>query len=172
MAIATYHEFPQIRKTFSGKKIVICTGTFDITHAGHAHFLAESKRSGDILVVGVGRDKDVRDTKGSEHPIIKEHLRLKMIDALRVVDYAFLQNSPNPPSEWLSPIREICLLLHPDIWSVNYDGAQMPNRIVLAKELGIELKILNLDRNHPEFEGLSTTQIIEKIKRLSGKQQD
>ncbi|MDP4227487.1 MAG: hypothetical protein Q8910_13995, partial [Bacteroidota bacterium] len=49
-------ELGGLRKKFAGKKIVFCTGCYDILQSGHAVFFNQCKEFGDILVVGVGRD--------------------------------------------------------------------------------------------------------------------
>ena len=53
--------------------------------------------------------------------------------------------------------------LKPDVYAVNEDGFQMNKRKEIAQNLGIQLKILE---RHcpPEFENISTTKIIEKVK--------
>ena len=40
-----------------GMKIVLTQGSYDMLHIGHARYIEEAKRHGDILVVGVDSDK-------------------------------------------------------------------------------------------------------------------
>ena len=40
-----------------GSKIVFTNGCFDILHYGHAKYLQDAKKAGDILVVGVNTDE-------------------------------------------------------------------------------------------------------------------
>lgn len=49
-----------------------------------------AKRQGDILVVGVGTDKTIRELKVPERPINPEKLRMRLIGGLQVVDCAVL----------------------------------------------------------------------------------
>ena len=46
------------------KKVVFTNGCFDIVHVGHLQMLAEAKRQGDYLVVGLNSDASVKRLKG------------------------------------------------------------------------------------------------------------
>jgi FAD synthetase len=81
-------------------KRVVATGTFDILHPGHIYYLEESRKLGDELHVIVARDRNVRHKPS---PVIGEAQRLKVIQALRVVDSARLGD----PTDMFRPIREI-----------------------------------------------------------------
>ena len=52
-----------------GKKIVFTNGCFDIIHAGHIKILKKAKSLGDVLIVGLNKDKSVRKLKGKNRPI-------------------------------------------------------------------------------------------------------
>lgn len=39
-----------------GKKIVFTNGCFDILHCGHTTYLSESKKLGDVLILGLNSD--------------------------------------------------------------------------------------------------------------------
>ena len=165
MALLSYKNLETLKEKNPGKTIIFCSGTFDLTHAGHVLFLEDCKSLGDILVVAVGPDKDISQNKGPGRPILNEAARLKIIDSLKPVDYSFVSNPTVPGAHWLSPIEEILRLLHPDIWSVNNDGGEMEYRKQLAATNGIKLVVL--DRvAAPEFEGISSTAIIGKIKKI------
>jgi D-beta-D-heptose 7-phosphate kinase/D-beta-D-heptose 1-phosphate adenosyltransferase len=79
-----------------GKKVVFTNGCFDILHYGHAKYLEEAKKKGDILVVGVNSDASVKRIKGDKRPIISQNDRLGLIAALESVDYAFLFKEGTP----------------------------------------------------------------------------
>ena len=66
---------------------MVATGTFDILHPGHIYYLEESRKLGDELHVIVARDRNVRHKPS---PVIGEAQRLKVVQALRVVDSARL----------------------------------------------------------------------------------
>lgn len=73
-----------------GKKVILTHGTFDLFHYGHAYFLEQSKKLGDILIVGVDSDKRVQVYKGKGRPIIKEADRAHLISTLDFVDFVFI----------------------------------------------------------------------------------
>lgn len=168
MAIISYKDLTSLKSLHTGKKIVFCSGSFDLTHVGHVLFFEDCKKIGDILIVAVGRDEHIRELKGLNRPILNEKVRLKMIDSLKPVDYASLE--PSSPQNGLSSSQTAALevmfnYLTPDIWAVNNDAGQIEIRKELAKKLGIQLVVL--ERNAPlEFESISTTSIIKKIRGL------
>jgi cytidyltransferase-like protein len=166
MSIIPFDELEHIREKHKDQKIVFCSGCFDVTHAGHVLFFEDCKKYGDILVAMVGSDAVLKRDKSPDRPIINEHLRLKMVDSLKPVDYTFLDHIlPNPPH----PLYIIDLVvgkLKPDIYVINEDAWDIPYREQFTKKHGVPLVILNRTAP-PEFEGVSTTKIIEKIKSLT-----
>ena len=79
-----------------GKRIVFTNGCFDLVHAGHVHILAEAKKLGDVLVVGINADLSVRRLKGKTRPICNLEERIAVIEALQVIDYVipFVEDTP------------------------------------------------------------------------------
>ena len=89
---------------------VLATGTFDLLHPGHLLYLERSKKLGDELVVIVARDVNV---KHKPKPIVTEDQRLKMVQALKVVDQAILGDE----KDLFRPIEQ----LRPDIITLGFD---------------------------------------------------
>lgn len=81
-------------------KKVVATGTFDILHPGHLYYLEESGKLGDELHVIVARDENVRH---KPRPVIPERQRLRMVNALKPVDFARLGDL----TDMYLPIEEI-----------------------------------------------------------------
>ncbi len=77
-----------------GKVIVQSHGIFDLIHPGIIQHLDSAKQQGDILVVTVIKDKDVR--RGPGRPIFPEQLRLENVASLEQVDYACLVDDEIP----------------------------------------------------------------------------
>jgi rfaE bifunctional protein nucleotidyltransferase chain/domain len=164
MAIITMSQFAEIRKKHAHQKIVFCAGSFDLTHSGHVLFFEDGKKYGDILVVGVGTDHLIRQAKGLERPILNEHLRLHMINSFRMVDYCFL-DTLSSPEDLHAGVEKAFEELQPDVYLINSDAFDIVGRTKLVEAYGIKFCIL--DRTCPEqFENISTTAIIEKIKKL------
>ena len=165
--IIAYKDLEKLRDKHKDKKIVFCIGVFDMTHVGHILFFEGCKEYGDILVVGVGRDSFIKKYKSVQRPILNEKIRLKTVDALKPVDYTFLDIM----EEWKGKatheenLGSIFKLLKPDVYIVNEDGSDKDERKLIANENHVEFIVL--PRFCPEeYESISTTKIIEKIKML------
>ena len=133
------------------KKIVFTNGCFDILHAGHVRYLKESKKFGDILIVGLNSDVSVKKIKGESRPINPEMDRAEVLAGLEAVSYIVLFDETSP----VKLLEEI----KPDIYTkgADYTVATLPEaKTVLSYGGKIEfIKFL---------EGTSTTKIIDKIK--------
>ena len=133
------------------KKIVFTNGCFDILHAGHVRYLKESKKFGDILIVGLNSDVSVKKIKGESRPINPEMDRAEVLAGLEAVSYIVLFNETSP----VKLLEEI----KPDIYTkgADYTVETLPEaKTVLSYGGKIEfIKFL---------EGRSTTKIIDKIK--------
>jgi len=164
MTVVSYKDLPALRKKHADKRIAYCSGTFDLTHAGHVLFFEDCKRHGDILVVGVGDDDTIRRYKGPKRPIMNQHIRLKMVSSLKPVDYVFL-DSPSAMGEknLFSPLKHIFATLKPDVYVTNDDVKTLAERAESAKEAGIRMVVLPRTCP-PEFEAVSTTNIIKKLR--------
>lgn len=162
--IIEYKDLKNIRTQYATKKIVFCSGSFDLLHAGHVLFFEDCKKFGDVLVVGMGDDEIIK-TKGPDRPILNEHIRLKMLDSLSIIDYCFKHK--NIKGKFLNLfMEEVLELLTPDIWVINEDASEIDYRQELAKKYNVTMHILERTCP-PEFEEISTSKIIKKIKSLS-----
>lgn len=79
-----------------GNKIVFTNGCFDILHYGHARYLEDAKKHGDILVVAVNSDSSVRRIKGDKRPVVAQKDRINLVASLESVDYAIIFNEEDP----------------------------------------------------------------------------
>lgn len=165
MAYTRFDELERIREKHKDQKIVFCSGCFDVTHAGHVLFFEDCKKHGDILVAMIGADSVIKRDKGDGRPIMNEHMRLKMVDSLKPVDYTFLDEVLSVDTHPLYIIDLVIEKLKPDAYVINKDAWDIPYREAFSKKHGVPLVIL--DRTAPpEFEAVSTTGIIRKIKSL------
>jgi D-beta-D-heptose 7-phosphate kinase/D-beta-D-heptose 1-phosphate adenosyltransferase len=78
------------RERRRGRRIVFTNGCFDLLHVGHLRSLEEARALGDLLVVGVNRDRRTRELKGAGRPILPERQRAEMVAGLGCVDYVVL----------------------------------------------------------------------------------
>ena len=136
-----------------GKKIAFTNGCFDILHVGHVRYLREAKKAGDILVLALNSDSSVRAIKGEERPLVSEEERAEVIAALEFIDFVTIFPE-------LTPL-ELINYLKPDIL---IKGGDWPEDKVVGREevkkWGGRVVII------PEVEGKSTTNIVEKIKKV------
>ena len=131
------------------KRIVFTNGCFDILHIGHIALLAEARRQGDKLVVGINSDRSVQRLKGPARPMIGERERAQMLAALAAVDSVVIFDEETP----LAIIEAI----RPDVLVKGGDYTEAG--IVGAPEVrgwGGIVKII------PTVEGFSTSKIIAK----------
>jgi FAD synthetase len=132
---------------------VMATGVFDIIHLGHLHYLEESKRLGDELVVVVATDTTVRKRK--HEPITPEKMRVELVSSLKPVDKALLGKEGGD-------IFEIVREVRPDIITIGYD--QPFNERELEKEMlnrGLKVKVVRMPHLDHDLDG--TRKIIKKV---------
>ena len=133
-----------------GKRIVFTNGCFDLLHYGHAKYLEDARKKGDILVVALNSDASVRRLKGKNRPVVNEQERLGLVASLESVDFVVLFNED-------TPLKTI-VQLKPDIlvkgadWNINNIAGSG-----FVKSLGGRVATIKL------VKGLSTTNLIKKI---------
>ena len=137
-----------VRLKARGKKIVFTNGCFDIIHIGHVRYLKEAKALGDILIIGLNSDKSVSSIKPSR-PINPQDHRAEVLSSLEMVDYVILFDEATP--------YELIKLIQPDIL---VKGGDWKKEEIVGSDIAKETFSL------PFVEGVSTTGIIERIKRL------
>ncbi len=131
-----------------GKKIVFTNGCFDLIHIGHVRSLKEAKKLGDVLVVGLNSDRAVSLTK-PQRPIIPQDQRAEILASLNMIDYVSLFDEETP--------YELIKLIQPDVLVKGGDW---------EKEDVVGVDIAKETHSIPYIQGISTTEIIEKIKKL------
>lgn len=73
----------------AGRRVVQCHGCFDIVHPGHIRHLKFAKSQGDILLVSVTGDEEVK--KGTGRPLIPQELRAENLAELDCVDCVYVE---------------------------------------------------------------------------------
>jgi D-beta-D-heptose 7-phosphate kinase / D-beta-D-heptose 1-phosphate adenosyltransferase len=81
-----------------GCRVVFTNGCFDLLHAGHVHLTTYAKQQGDILIVAVDSDQNVRWLKGEDRPIQDQATRAGNIAALASVDAVCVFEETEPSS--------------------------------------------------------------------------
>jgi len=136
----------------AGKRIAFTNGCFDLLHLGHIQLLRDARAHGDVLIVGLNSDASARELKGPGRPINSEQVRSRVIAALGDVDYVVLFDEPS-----VLPLIE---QVRPDVL---VKGGDYTKEGVVGHEFvesyGGQVKLA------PVVEGLSTTDLIERIAR-------
>src|SRR3989338_9723486 len=135
-----------------GKKIGLCTGSFDLLHPGHITHLDSAKRMCDILVVGLAKDCFSKNKNlGSGRPIYSQELRAFMVSKLKSVDYVFFDDGK----------PEIIMTIKPDVYFKGKDYFDETNPNIIAQKKMMES--LGGKMIFTQDEKLSTTDIIKHI---------
>ncbi len=130
--------------------MVLANGCFDLIHVGHIHYLKESKKKGDILVVALNSDSSVRRLKGRGRPILIEQDRADIISSFYFVDYVTFFGEKK--------VDKVLLALKPHIHAKgsDYSVETVPERETV-KKYGGEIAITG----GPKI--TSTSKVIEEI---------
>ncbi|OGW40004.1 MAG: hypothetical protein A2Y97_09665 [Nitrospirae bacterium RBG_13_39_12] len=148
--ILSWHELKAVVDDLKadGRRIVFTNGCFDIIHMGHIRYLKEAKLLGDVLVVGLNSDRSVSVIKPKRPINVQEH-RAEVLSSLEMVDYITLFDEETP--------YELINLLKPDIL---VKGGDWKKEDIVGSDIAKETHVL------PYIKGISTSEIIEKIKSL------
>lgn len=132
----------------AGKKIVFTNGCFDILHIGHIKYLRDAKALGDLLIIGLNSDKSVSRIKPGR-PINPQGHRAEVLSSLEMVDYVTLFDEETP--------YELIKFIKPDVL---VKGGDWEKEDIVGSDIAKETRSL------PYVKGISTTKLIEKIKKL------
>lgn len=137
----------------SNNTIVFTNGCFDIVHNGHVDSLQKSAAFGTKLIVGLNSDKSIKILKGEKRPIINEQARAELLAAFECVDAVVIFNEETP--------AKIIAKIVPNVL---VKGAQYEIHEIAGHDTVLDnggtVETLEL------IEGISTTDIIDRIKKL------
>lgn len=137
-------DMPALRKSVSGS-IVFTNGCFDLLSVHHLYCLEQSKKHGDVLVVGVNSDESVRRLKGPKRPVQSLESRMAMLCGLSLVDWVVPYDDDTP--------SEIMRLLQPDVRT----KGDFPELNRAGDEYAKEVRLI------PPMTGHSTTATLRRI---------
>ena len=78
------------------KKIVFTNGCFDLLHVGHIRYLAQAKKLGEFLIIGLNSDSSVKELKGEDRPINSFEDRATLLSAIESVDLVIMFEEQTP----------------------------------------------------------------------------
>lgn len=134
------------------KKIVFTNGCFDLLHVGHIRYLAQAKKLGDFLIIGVNSDTSVKKLKGENRPINLFEDRAALLSALNSVDLVIIFEEQTPENL----IKDIV----PDVLvkGGDYNIEDIVGYQTIIQNGG-QVKTLSF------YDGYSSTNYINKIKK-------
>lgn len=129
----------------NGARIVLANGCFDLLHVGHIRYLEGAKQLGDVLIVGINSDEQVKILKGENRPLIPERERAEIIASLRAADYVTIFTEPT--------VTELIQSIKPDIHAkgTDYTVDTVPEREVV-RAYGGRVAIVGDPKNHSSSE--------------------
>ncbi|MEL1234894.1 MAG: D-glycero-beta-D-manno-heptose 1-phosphate adenylyltransferase [Candidatus Neomarinimicrobiota bacterium] len=134
------------------KKIVFTNGCFDLLHVGHIRYLAQAKRLGDFLIIGLNSDSSVKELKGEDRPINSFEDRATLLSAIESVDLVIMFEEQTPENLIKDIVPDI-LVKGGDYNIEDIVGYQT------VMQNGGQVKTLSF------YEGYSSTNYINKIKK-------
>ena len=144
-----------LNKERSLKKIVVVGGCFDIVHLGHLIFLEKAKAKGDVLIVLLESDENIKKNKGPNRPINNQNDRAVFLTKLKMVDYVIKLPEMKSDEDYLKIIKEI----KPKVIAVSENDSNLEKKREQAKQIGAKVLIVSKIVPHQ-----STSRIIDKIK--------
>lgn len=134
------------------KKIVFTNGCFDLLHVGHIRYLAQAKKLGNFLIIGLNSDSSVKELKGEDRPINSFEDRATLLSAIKSVDLVIMFEEQTPENL----IKDIV----PDILvkGGDYNIEDIVGYQTVIQNGG-QVKTLSF------YDGYSSTNYINKIKK-------
>ena len=134
------------------KKIVFTNGCFDLLHVGHIRYLAQAKKLGDFLIIGLNSDSSVKELKGENRPINSFEDRATLLSAIESVDLVVMFEEQTPKNLIKDIVPDI-LVKGGDYNIEDIVGYQT------VMQNGGQVKTLSF------YDGYSSTNYINKIKK-------
>jgi len=137
----------------AGKRVVFTSGCYDLLHVGHVRSFEAARTLGDALVVGINRDRRVRELKGPGRPVVPERQRAELIAALTCVDAVALFAEDSAAA--------LIRAIRPDVVCKGgeYRAARIPEQEAI-ESIGGEFVHLR------QVPGVRTTLLLERASRL------
>ena len=136
--------------------IVYADMVADLLHLGHIRFLEKCKNIAGqrSLVVGIHNDEDVASYK--RRPVYPMAARAQLVSCLKIVD-AVCENAPLVITEDFIGEKNIAVVVHGHVCKHDKEYHKIQQMYAVPIEMGIMCWV-------DPYPGISTTQIIEKVK--------
>lgn len=140
----------------NGARIVLANGCFDLLHVGHVRYLEAARALGDLLVVAINGDEQVRALKGPGRPVVPERERAEVVASLRAVDLVTIFHEPT--------VEALLLALRPDIHAkgTDYTEETVPEREIV-RAYGGRVVIVGDPKDH------SSSAMVERLRQTGSR---
>lgn len=135
----------------SNLSVIFANGCFDPLHVGHVRYLEGAKALGDLLVVGLNSDEQVRRLKGAGRPLLSQDQRAEIVASLAAVDFVTIFDEPT--------VEALLLELRPEVHAkgTDYTEDTVPERDVV-RSYGGKVAIVGDPKEH------SSTDLIRRLR--------
>ena len=137
------------------KKFVLVGGCFDIIHPGHILFLEAAKKEGDVLILLLESDKNIKKRKGEGRPVNSIKNRQIVVSSIGDVDYIIPLVGVTTDDEY----DRIMIQIKPEVIAITEGDSQTEKRKKQCESIGAELKVVI-----KKIDNKSTTALINKIR--------
>lgn len=137
------------------KKIVLVGGCFDIIHPGHILFLEAAKKEGDILILLLESDNNIKKIKGEGRPINSIKNRQIVVSSIGDVDYIIPLVGVTTDEEY----DRIMIQIRPEVIAITEGDSQTEKRRRQCESIGAQLRVV-INR----IDNKSTTALINDIR--------
>lgn len=142
MKLKSKKEIKNICKKAKDKnqRTVLITGCFDLLHYQHVEHIKKAKKYGEVLLIGLESDENIKLKKGVKRPIFAFKNRAKVLSSLSDVDYVFkIDGCPKKQEERAGFYKSLLEEIKPDILFVNIKSdSHFKDKERLAKKLNIK----------------------------------
>ena len=122
------NHLSNFRNTNIDKKIGVTFSCWDLLHAGHQLFLADSKNNCDVLIVGLQTDPTI-DRPEKNKPIQSLEEREIQLKSSRYVDYYFIYDTEHSLYNSLLSLDPNVRFLGDDYVGKKFTGSDLPVEI-------------------------------------------
>lgn len=151
--IVDYKNLKELIKQLKNKSIVLVGGCFDLIHLGHLKFLKAAKREGEILIIALESDENIKKLKGKRRPINYQGVRAENLAKLEFVDQIILLPIMKKNQEYQDLVNKV----KPKVIAVTENDPLIEKKKVEAQR--IKAKVIEVI---PYLKNYSTTKILNK----------
>lgn len=146
------YTLENLHSVIQDKKIVLTSGCFDIIHKGHMKCLREAKKLGDLLVVCMSSDAQIKRLKGSSRPVNKLEDRIEVLKSISYVDYILVYDETDDEKE--TTLDSIMTSINPHVWVKGSEYDEM--KIRTKHPVLSNIKLIEMESD------ISTTKILSR----------